>query len=154
MKLSYIYKQINNKFTSFPYTKAKRLGDVIWLIQYLAREKNTQRDPKTIHEAKVSESGKWLRIAEEHQEMFWISISKNEIDGKRRKEISLIARRLQKDKKTPPLNQEDTTKLIDIAIRLYESQLNHKRGWRYLIPVIASSISAFVGALVAIYITK
>jgi hypothetical protein len=43
-----------------------------------------------------------------------------------------------------------TAKLIETAIKLYDSQLSHSRWWTFLMPLAGS----FVGAIAAIFIAK
>ena len=128
---------------AFPYTKPNRLGEVLWLIQTLALEDKGQRVVETLQKKKAPVSGDgWEKIAEEHPELFHISKGSGT-------ELSLIARRYQ-DGGTPQLPPEHTAKLIETAIKIYDSQLNHSRWWIYLMPVVG----AFVGAMAAIFISK
>lgn len=127
---------------AFPYTKPNRLGEVLWLIQTLALEDAGQRVVDTLQNKKKPVSGdNWEEIAKEHPELFHIS-------KRTGTEISLIARRYQEGAlQLPP---EHTAKLIETAIKIYDSQLNHSRWWIYLMPVVG----AFVGAMAAIFISK
>jgi hypothetical protein len=127
---------------AFPYTKPNRLGEVLWLIQILALHNTGQRGVDTLQSMKQPISAdSWDKIGDEHPELFHVSRGKVT-------ELSLIARRYQEG--TPQLPPEHTAKLIETAIKIYDSQLNHSRWWIYLMPVVG----AFVGAFVAIFIAK
>lgn len=127
---------------AFPYTKPNRLGEVLWLIQILGLDDAGQRQVETLQSLKAPLSGdNWEEIAKEHPELFHIS-------KRIGTEISLIARRYQE--KTPPLPPDYSAKLIETAIKIYDSQLNHSRWWIYLMPIVG----AFVGAMAAIFISK
>lgn len=124
------------------YLKPDRLGNVLWLIQTLALQSTAQRTLKVLQDLKEPLSEKsWEIIGDEHPEFFHVSRG----DGT---EISLIARRYQEG--TPELTPAHTAKLIETAIKLYDSQIVHSRWWTSLMPVAG----AFIGALTAILITK
>jgi hypothetical protein len=126
----------------FPYTKSNRLGDVLWLIQILALHDTAQRTVDALQKLRIPLSeDSWDEIGDEHPELFYISKGKGI-------EISLIARRYKEG--TPQLSLEDTSKLIDMAIKTCDSQLNHSRWWVHLIPLVG----AFIGAMAAILISK
>jgi hypothetical protein len=127
---------------AFPYTKPNRLGDVLWLIQILALHNTAQRTVDTLQNMKEPSSAKsWDEIGDEHPEFFHVSRGTGT-------EISLIARRYQEG--TPQLSPEHTARLIETAIKLFDSQLNLSRWWIYLMPVVG----AFAGAMAAIFISK
>jgi hypothetical protein len=127
---------------AFPYTKPNRLGEVLWLIQTLALEDAGQRVVDTLQSKKPAVSGNnWVEIAKEHPELFHISKGTGT-------EISLIARRYQEG--VPQLPPDHIAKLIETAIKIYDSQLNHSRWWVHLMPVVG----AFIGAMAAIFISK
>ena len=127
---------------SYPYTRTNRLGDVLWLIQILALHDYGQRTEDALQKLKEPSSARsWVELSEDHVEFFHISKQKGT-------EISLIARRFQEG--TPPLSPEHTAKLIETAIKMYDSQIVHSRWWTHLMPVAG----AFIGAMTAIFITK
>lgn len=127
---------------AFPYTKPNRLGEVMWLIQILALRNTGQPTVDTLQKMKkISSADSWDKLGDEHPELFHVSRGTGT-------EISLIARRYQED--APQLSPEHTAKLIETAIKIYDSQLNHSRWWVYLMPVVG----AFVGAMTAIFISK
>jgi len=90
---------------------------------------------------KVSSSDSWGKLGDEHPELFHVSRGIGT-------ELSLIARRYQEG--APQLPPEHTAKLIETAIKMYDSQLNHRRWWVHIMPVVG----AFVGAMAAIFISK
>lgn len=127
---------------AYPYTKPNRLGDVLWLIQILALHNTAQRTVETLENMKVPLSASsWDKIGDEHPELFHVSRGIGT-------EISLIARRYQEG--TPQLFPDHTAKLIETAIKIYDSQLIHSRWWTFLMPVAG----AFIGAMAAILISK
>jgi hypothetical protein len=127
---------------SYVYTKKNRLGDVIWFIQILALPKASQHGIEYFNEIRKPFSAKsWEIVAREHPEFFHISEGKG-------KEFSLIARRYQPN--LPPLNHGDIQSLIQIAIKIYETQISHSRWWTHFIPIVG----AFIGAFSAIYVAR
>lgn len=127
---------------AYPYLKPNRLGDILWLIQILALHANAQRTVETLQSLKVPLSAKrWDEVGDEHPEFFHVSRGMGI-------EVSLIARRYQEN--TPQLSPEHTAKLIETAIKIYDSQLIHSRWWTFYIPLIG----AFLGAVLAKLFTK
>lgn len=127
---------------AFPYTKPNRLGEVLWLIQILALRNTGQPTVDTLQKMKkISSADSWDKLGDGHPELFHVSRGTGT-------EISLITRRYQEY--APQLPPEHTAKLIETAIKIYDSQLNHSRWWIYLMPVVG----AFVGAMAAIFISK
>ena len=127
---------------AYPYIKPNRLGDVLWLIQILALHNTAQRTVDTLQNLKIPLSANsWDKIGNEHPELFHVSRGTGT-------EVSLVARRYQEG--TPQLSPEHTAKLIETAIKIYDSQLIHSRWWTYLMPVVGS----FIGALAAIFISR
>lgn len=126
----------------YPYTLPRRLSDVLWLIQMLAYPESAQRTIKVLQDSKTPQSAEsWEIIGDEHPEFFWVSRGIGT-------EISLTARRYQEG--VPPLSPEDTRKLMETAIKIYDSQLVHSRWWIHLMPVVG----AFIGAMSAILIAR
>lgn len=126
----------------FPYTRSNRLADVLSLMQILAKAPVGQRTiDKLIHllGEPHSYAKNWKTIAEEHKEFFYISEGKG-------CEISLIARRY--NKQSEPMSQDDVSKLMETAISIYNTQLNHSRWWIFFMPIIGAFIGAILGVLI------
>ncbi|MDD5236302.1 MAG: hypothetical protein PHU91_01325 [Candidatus Omnitrophica bacterium] len=132
------------KMKELPYTKKNRLADVMALIQVLAMYKEAHRTEEAIRnefQRSPLSAETWIKIAEEHREFFRLREGKG-------KEISLIARHAQEDYNT--LDSDYTTRLMETAIKLHDSQLESSRWWTFWLPVIG----AFLGALLAIFFAK
>lgn len=119
---------------------SNRISDVIALIQSLALDEEYTVYPdryKAFTEKMKTPAScaSWLDIAKEHPEFF------RTIGGG----ISLRMRLYQSNPKDT-LHQDRVSELINIAIRLYDIQLNHSRGWTFWLPIVGS----FVVALLAI----
>ena len=127
-----------------PYLKENRLADVLALIQILAMYEYAHRSDDGIRNSSKAEpvsANGWHEIAKEHPEFFRYVENKDH-------SISLIARHAQKDTNYPPLSTELTTKLMETAIKIHDSQLTASRWWIFWMPVLG----AFLGALLAKFI--
>jgi len=127
-----------------PYMKRDRLADVLALLQVLGMYEyahRTEEGLQTEFQRPPYSAKSWIDIGREHPEFFRVR------DGKGT-EVSLIIRHAQE--KCPELSPDYTSKLMETAIKIHDSQLNQSRWWTFLMPVVGS----FIGALLAIFIAK
>lgn len=124
-----------------PYTKKNRIADVLKLIQYLGLDdtaRNYYVKTPTVQKdlGAPSSNSHWLKIAQEHSELFRVT----EKDS-----VALIIRTLKGDSTKNICSKEEIKMLIDMALELYRTQLEHSRAWKFWLPVFG----AFLGALLS-----
>jgi hypothetical protein len=147
-----------------PYLKDGRLAEVIAAITALANYRFYKLSFKAAAERISNDpenAKRWANIFKEHPEFFRVSGDKVSLvwrrqnpktfDTQSHSEITLIefsAMEAEKKEKISrrPLNPEETTALIDVAVRLHERAIENKRIGRWWIPVL-SAILAFLGAI-------
>jgi len=121
-----------------PYTKNNRISDVIRLIQYLGLDKEGKYYYPELNAAKEAlgfpasdKNNSWLSIAKQHGEFFVVTDSKA---------IALATRILKRERKEEVCSYEEIKMLTDIALHIYQIQLEHSRAWKFWLPAIVAFI--------------
>jgi hypothetical protein len=146
-------------------THSDRLSDVIAAIQVMSTykfanrtadkwENSIGRDPKS--------SAAWLTIFEDHPEFFRVAdgsvslvwrrayervydtVTGNELSAK---EIQTLDDKQRSDLSRAPLTPEQTTALIEVAIKLQNQAIARRQELRWWVPVIVGSLGILIGAL-------
>jgi hypothetical protein len=136
------------------YLKKNRLADVLALMQVLALDIITHRGENALEkelQGTPLSAKDWKQIGKEHPEFF-------RVGGRKSDSVSLIARHVQplpltedeKGRTYEKLTPEHTTKLMETAIKLHDSQFVASRWWTFWMPVLG----AFIGVVLAKFITK
>ena len=142
-----------------------RLSDVIAAIQVMSTFKFANRDV-TKWENSIGRTPKssttWLTIFEDHPEFFRVSEGSVSLVWRRAyervydtvsgKELSPQEIRALQDKardelSRAPLSPEQTTALIEVAIKLQNQAIARRHELRWWVPVIVGSLGVLVGAL-------
>jgi len=131
------------------YTIENRLADVIRLITVLAIDKHAFRTIGNLQDAirgLPSSAKTWLEIAHQHPEFFRPNGGETS--------IALLIRSylpINEDNTREPLSIEETQKLIDVAISMYEKEIEQSQKHSHLFPLIVAGIALFGVIFTPIY---
>jgi hypothetical protein len=136
------------------YTKAGRLEDLLALISCLATHPHAFLSEKGCHDSlrRTPLFGKdetWLNLASQHPEFFRFNGEKNFIALTLRSYFPDELINVEKLKR--PLTIDETQKVIESALRLYDNEISRKRRFTVWGPAVAAITVAFVSLLSSIY---
>ena len=141
------------------YLKENRLQEVIGLIQVLAFHRNTSRSESGLQDSlgyKSTSAKNWIEVASKHPEFFRVRPEQD-----RTKRTALISRHVlvyemheNEKEKRPPLNPDQVSRLIDVAIQMHDKQVARSKRWQTFLPligVILVATASIVAALIRSY---
>jgi hypothetical protein len=133
------------------YLKPGRLSDVLALVQVLAYgELAKQSDAGLMNQLRRAPltADTWTNIGRQHPELF--RVLEAEAHASKQETVALISRLFQPalpgsdvPPKSTPLTPDLTSKLIELAIELYDREIQRRDRWKsVIVPMIVAVVAA------------